>query len=264
VQEAVGGALADELAARLGDTDIETDTAEKLRTILASKLGLDYQFARAFSNGVPGVLAVFNAILSRCSIKFSLAKRLPPAEELDVRGREIELGRSVLMSRISIPELGEINVYNTHLCANCRERERLDQAESVTEFVRRVDRVFPGIGSILAGDFNTNIASINGFHKPVYQLIRGAGFVDSYVEGNPNTNIFCSEAEGGPRLGCTFGVSDLGASMRPARIDFIFFKRHRLRVQDSRVVFNPLVAGDAEPSVSNHSAVFTQLQFAQE
>ncbi len=270
LQEVVGGRLADALARRLGHTSIRQDTAENLRVILAQQFGLDYQSARALANGVPGVLAVYNATLSRCSIEFSLAKRLPPVEEIHVQGREIKLPRSVLMSRISIPEAGMINVYNTHLCSDCREEERSYQAQSLIDFVQGVDAVFPDISSILAGDFNINVASVADLNNPVYRLIRGAGFVDSYAESNPSTTTFCSEPEGGPRQGCTIGVSRIGGLLpnntadHPARIDFIFFNREGLQVQHSRVVFNPLVAGDTTPSVSDHSAVFTEFQFARD
>jgi maltose 6'-phosphate phosphatase len=269
LQEVVGGALADKRAERLGRTNIETDTAGKLRTILAEKFGLKYQLARAFSNGVPGVLAIFNGTLSRCSIGFSRVRRLPPAEEVAVQGRQIALGRSVLMLRLRIPRYGVVNVYNTHLCANCQEKDRLNQAETLIRFVQRMDLTFPATSSIVAGDLNTNVASINDVDKPLYRLIRKAGFVDSYVEGNPNAKVFCSRAEDGPRLGCTIGVSRVrnasasAVSRHAARIDFIFYRRQGLRVQNSKVIFNPLIKGDVEPSVSDHSAVITKLQFLQ-
>ena len=75
-----------------------------------------------------------NAILSRHRILFTVAKTLPFVTEEPFEGFEIPLRRKVMMSRIKIPGLGNINVYNTHLCAFCDPNERWAQAQVLFQF----------------------------------------------------------------------------------------------------------------------------------
>jgi len=97
-------------------------------------------YQTAFSNGLPGLYSVSNAILSACEIVGTkLVHRLPRTPELQFNGVQIELGRSVLMVRIRIPGFGGINVYTTHLCGDCSEQDRLEQAQSALGFVQSVE-----------------------------------------------------------------------------------------------------------------------------
>jgi len=99
---------------------VKTDnSAQDLRDILSKKHDLDYNIQTAYKIGLPGLLSLANAVLSRCEIRYNLVQRLPKTPEIEFKGHVFEVSRNVLLSRLEIPELGKINVYNTHLCADC-------------------------------------------------------------------------------------------------------------------------------------------------
>ena len=265
LQEVVGGRLDEILAFLTRGDSVDTDTAHELKKILKNRHGLNFDLRTAFSNGVPSVLSVYNAVLSRCKIVGrEQVKKLPKTPELEIAGREIELGRSVLMTRAYAPGLGYINVYNTHLCADCSNDQRLGQAKAAMKFVNGVEQGLPSKEVLFLGDFNINVPRLpvlsDSPSSKLYRLITGQNdFVDSYARF-VNTNNLCI-----PRrfeLGCTYGVSNIadpfGATPTRGRIDYIF-GRGPLVVKKSNVVFNPRAKnGGRPPGVSDHSAVVTR------
>ncbi len=246
LQEVVGGSLSG-----------TTNTALDLKSLLSER-GLHYNLSYRLANGLPGALTVGNAILSRCEIVFTLSKTLPIVTEEPFDGFEIPLRRKVIMSRISVPDFGKINVYNTHLCAFCDpQEERLEQAEVLMRFIRNVERRIGWDGNpiILGGDFNTNL-NIEA-EIPVYDLITNEGFIDSYAVANQCTSC-CSEDEG--LDGCTFAVSGnpfTGASEDPIRIDYIFARG----VMDLDILSSQVVFKEDPNWVSDHSGVLTRIRF---
>jgi maltose 6'-phosphate phosphatase len=264
LQEAAGGLL------------VKTEnSAQDFREILKQRYGLDYSLSTAYANGVPGLLTVFNATLSRCAITVSLWRLLPPAVEIEFQGHPIPLTRSVLMTRLQVPGVGHIDVYNTHLCAGCEATERLEQAQTLVHFLQQVETRAPGATSIvLGGDFNTDLVHAAPPDEALYRLITAEGpipFEDSYAvangAGNPASPLWCiPRADGGLDLpeGCSFGVTPirdpLGGDRTPARIDYLFVHGASGIVQ-SRVVFTPYAPTEAEQvSVSDHSAVLTSIR----
>jgi maltose 6'-phosphate phosphatase len=158
IQEVVGGFLAD-----------TENSAEDLRNILLTKHHLDYNLKTAFETGVPGILATSNALLSRCGIRFNLVKRLPRGTEIVINGRPVKLARNVMMSRLNIPFIGRINVYNTHLCAACDIDERDEQLEVLLDFLNTVEKLIPGEDlNILGGDFNFDLFDNDGAERFLY------------------------------------------------------------------------------------------------
>ncbi|MDD5322367.1 MAG: endonuclease/exonuclease/phosphatase family protein [Methylococcales bacterium] len=249
------------------------NSAKDFQKKLANNYGLDYNLSVAYSNGVPRLLTVFNATLSRCEIDASLWTLLPSATEVEFKERyKIPLTRSVLMTRLSVPGFGEINVYNTHLCSNCNLSERQEQAQTLMGFLRNVEKLsFDNNPIVLGGDFNTNLAGADPEEVALNMLITEDTefpFVDSYAEGNNvgNPAISCIRLTDGSILfpeGCTIDVSGirdpLGGEPKPARIDYIFTHGFGEIVQ-SRVVFTPFTTIESEKvSVSDHSAVFTSI-----
>jgi maltose 6'-phosphate phosphatase len=264
LQEAAGGRL------------VQTESsAHDFQAILEQSTGVAYHLRTAYATGVPGLLTVSNATLSRCDVTASLWTLLPPATELAFQGHQIPLTRSVLLTRLQVPGVGAIHVYNTHLCANCRADERLEQAQRLVRFVQRVETLAPGANPIvLGGDFNTDLAHAEPAEEALYRLLTAEGpfpFQDTYAvangAGNPLSPLWCLRREDGgldfPE-GCTFGVTDvgdpLGGGRDPARIDYLFVDGARGIVQ-SRVVFTPYTPIEAEQaSVSDHSAVLTGIR----
>jgi maltose 6'-phosphate phosphatase len=263
LQEAAGGFLVN-----------TENSARDLQTLLKTRYGLDYTLRTAYANGVPGLLEVFNATLSRCAITASLWTLLPPTTEIEFRGQAIPLTRSVLMTRLQVPGVGAVDVYNTHLCANCLSSERLEQAQRLLRFVHHAEALFAGQNPVvLGGDFNTALAPADPNAEALYQLITADSqvpFQDSYAAangaGNPLSPLWCIRRDDGgvdfPE-GCTFGVTPmhdpLGGDQAPARIDYLFV--HGMSgIGRSRVVFSPYSANPAEQvGVSDHSAVVTGL-----
>ena len=62
------------------------------------------------------------------TVPMMLSKILPFVIEEPFQRWMIPLKRVAMMSRADIPGVGQINVYNTHLCAFCDPEERLGQA----------------------------------------------------------------------------------------------------------------------------------------
>jgi len=248
LQEVVGGLLSKTV-----------NSGQDLNNLLAQK-GLSYKLSFKLANGLPGILSVGNAILSRCEIVYTLSTILPFVIEEPFQGLMVPLKRNVMMSRVKVPNVGNINVYNTHLCAFCEPGTRLQQALVMADFIDDVESFIWGTNPIiLGGDFNTDLL-VPG-ESDVYNLItQQLGFIDSYAESHNCTDC-CSQAQGFG--GCTFAVSgnpyafDLFTHLPegpPERIDYIFTKGFSPNKINSSVVF------DIAPNwVSDHSAVLTRI-----
>ena len=239
------------------------NSAQDLRDILRDKHNLDYNISTAFELGLPGLLSVANAILSRCEIKFTQVQRLPFTVELEFNDAVIAVSRNVQLTRLQIPERGTINIYNTHLCAGCEIRERAEQLDVLLEFVNDLDTNMPGNNpSVLGGDFNFDRFDNEGAEKFLWETIINTGFNDAYADfiiansgGQETLETLCEDEDNADEH-CTVGVSELdGPNAR--RIDYIFAKSPSI-IRDARVVFNTLVNED-EPTVSDHAGVFISL-----
>jgi maltose 6'-phosphate phosphatase len=250
IQEVVGGVLAG-----------TENSAKDLRNILLSRHHLNYSLKTAFEIGVPGILATYNALLSRCEIKFNLVKRLPPGTEIEIDGRPVKLGRNVMLSRVNIPFFGRLNVYNTHLCAACEIDERDQQLEVLLRFLNTVENLIPGENRvILGGDFNIDRFDNNGAERFLYDKIIARNFNDTYAEfifacSGQVLDELCEDEDNADEH-CTVGVSLLnGPNAR--RIDYVF-SRGFVDVRQAVVVFNTLV-NPHEPTVSDHAGVLIRL-----
>jgi maltose 6'-phosphate phosphatase len=243
---------------------VKTDnSAQDLRDILSRTHNLDYNIQTAFEIGLPGLLSVANAVLSRCEIRYSLVRRLPKTPEIEIEGHVIEVSRNVLLSRMEIPEFGKINVYNTHLCADCENVERLEQIDVVLEFLKNLqENTGEDYPTILGGDLNFDRFRNDGSQKFQYERIINSGFIDAYAEyiiaasvGRETLETLC-EDEDNPDEHCTVGVSELNGQ-KSRRKDYIF-ARGFTDVLLSKVVFNTLINAE-EPTVSDHAGVFVRL-----
>ena len=250
LQEVVGGLLSKTFNSGLD-----------LKNLLAQK-GLSYNLSYRLANGLPGLLSVGNAILSRCEILYTLSTPLPFVIEEPFGNLMVPLKPIVMMSRVKIPEVGKINVYNTHLCAFCQPGDRFQQALVMADFIDDVESSIWGDNPIiLGGDFNTNLNVPEEFNSGVYQLItQNLGFVDTYSYTHSNCVNCCSVVDN--YKGCTFAVPgnpyavDLFTQQleTPERIDYIFTKGFSQNQFGSSVIFNE------DPNwVSDHSAVLTRI-----
>ena len=245
LQEVVGGAL------------IQTDnSAQDLQQKLRAR-ARNYDLHTAFEVGLPGLLGMANAVLSRCEIDFRTTRQLPLTAELNFQGRNFKLPRNVMMARINIPNAGKVNVYNTHLCSQCTADELNSQLDVLLPFINEVEASFPEDNPvILGGDFNIDRFRTQPFdERPFYDKIINAGFTDAYAQNKPLENLCAGAAQ--PDIHCTVGVSTLDIGDTPRRIDYIFANRIR-DVRESRVVFNTLVDPN-QPTVSDHAGVFVSI-----
>jgi maltose 6'-phosphate phosphatase len=259
LQEVVGGLLVD-----------TQNSAKDLQDHLG-RYGGNYNLKTAFETGLPGLLAVANAVLSRCEIKFTLVKRLPLASEIEFGGHSIKLPRNVQMARIKIPGSGNIHVYNTHWCAGCSVAELSDHWQETFEFINAVEDFLPGENPVIfGGDLNLDRFR-NAEEENLYQWIvddLGEGFSDAYADFVGEPDSLCKQPplvppdDDYPDKHCTIGVSDYGDSTE-RRIDYIFVKNVNAdAVLRADVVFNPSVSdpSESDPSVSDHSAVVVSVQ----
>lgn len=253
LQEVVNGVLAK-----------TENSARDLRDFLRVKHNLSYNIQSAFEIGLPGLLSVANAVLSRCEIPYSLVQRLPKTPELEFMGQVFEVSRNILLSRLTIPEFGKINVYNTHLCADCKEFERAEQIDVMLEFISNLEEnTRENYPTVLGGDFNFDRFRNDGQQRFQYEKIVSASFIDAYAEyqisasmGQESLDTLC-EDEDNPDNHCTTGVSELNG-LKSRRKDYIFAKGFS-DASLSRVVFNTLVNGNA-PTVSDHAGVLVRLE----
>ncbi|MEQ1778041.1 MAG: endonuclease/exonuclease/phosphatase family protein [Nitrosomonas sp.] len=242
LQEVAGGTLVHTM-------NSAQDLQEKLRARMH-----EYDLYTAFEVGLPGVLGVANAILSRCEIDYRVTKRLPHATELKFQGHDIKLPRNVMMTRINIPNSKQLNIYNTHLCAACTQEEFSEQLDVMLPFISKLEASFPpGNFAILGGDFNIDRFRTTPFvERPFYDRIIHAGFFDAYAQNRSLENL-CANAKQ-PDTHCTVEVSTLDAGGSARRVDYIFMNQAK-NVRESRVVFNTLI-DPSQPSVSDHAGVF--------
>lgn len=244
LQEVVGGLLS-------GTQDSSQDLQNKLED-----LDVLYERRSRYETGVSGILVVKNAILSRCDILFSLVKTLSFANE-DTGDFTIPVRRQVTMVRIRIPHIGNINVYNTHLCADCVPEDRQEQVEELLEFLNTVEGFFGGDDPlILGGDFNIDLNTPAEAPQSAYDLLTNA-LVDTYAEVNGCTDCCSiSDIEMERFDDCTFGFPDNPfGGKTPKRIDYIFSRQGQWSPNDSKVVFNDPAEGDV---VSDHAGVLTE------
>ena len=245
LQEVVGGTL-------VHTANSAQDLQKKLRGRVR-----DYDLHTAFEVGLPGLLGLANAVLSRCEIDFKMTKYLPFTAELDFQGHKVKIPRNVMMIRINVPNSGKLNIYNTHLCSKCTADELNAQLDVLLPFIDEVEESFPQDNPvILGGDFNIDRLRIKPFEeRPFYDKIINAGFTDAYAQNRPLENL-CAVA-GQADIHCTVGVSTLDVGDTPRRVDYIFVNKVK-DVRESRVVFNTLVDPN-QPTVSDHAGVFVSI-----
>ena len=251
LQEVVGGFLA--------------DTSSSARDVqrLLSRRGVDFELRSATEFGLPGVLTVGNATLSRCDIVLRLVGFLPPATEIEVAGQPVPVPRNVLMTRIAVPGFGGVNVYNTHLCAFCPVEQRGRQLEALLDFVDDVENFLPGEDPVvLGGDFNISI--FEDGERELYDRLVASGdpredFIDAYVAaaGEGLEQLCDPGGEPYPDEHCTYGVTPL-SDPDIGRIDYVF-TRNFGPVPSGMVLFNPLI-DPAEPTVSDHAGVLVRVE----
>lgn len=241
LQEVAGGLLA-------GTASTAADLEHRLRT----RHGLGYDRVDRPSTGVPGLLTVGNAILSRCPVAAVELTELPEVAELELLGRRWRIGRNLLGARIGFGG-AELAAYTTHLCARCRPEERAGQLEVVLAAIRAASR--DGVQPlVLGGDLNLDLQREGGTERPLYARLGAVGLRDSAtVTGRPALEL-CTAAET-PDPTCTVGVA-VPARPIARRIDYVLAAGPAVPV-GHRVVFNPRV-DPSQPWVSNHAGVLVE------
>ena len=238
------------------------NSALDLKNKLAAK-DLNYNLSYRMANGLPGLVTVGNAILSRHEILFTMAATLPFESEEIFQGLEIPLKRKATMSRINVPGVGKVNVYNTHLCAYCDAQERLEQTKVLIDFVKTVEWLIPGSNPIiLGGDFNIPDALVKTGFAPEYDLITGNGFTDSYASYSDEcVDAQCCDINDSAATGCTFAVVGnpyannlfTGEPEVSVRIDYIFVKKV------SQLLSSEVFLNQETFWVSDHSTLITRI-----
>jgi endonuclease/exonuclease/phosphatase family metal-dependent hydrolase len=257
-QEVVGG----ELARELGLTETLNSSLD-----LKSRLGNDYKLSYRLANGIPLVFSVGNAIFckSPIDIKWTVAKTLPFASEITIKGIDIKLRRIIMGSLLEVPGFGRLLLFNVHLCSFCPTDQRQAQIEEALGFITTIKNwvhwVYGEVPCVFGGDFNIRDNADPGDSAQVeYNLITGAGFTDAYAETNScvfdSTCCIPVENPSVVEPGCTFAVDDNPFENDPlqtTRIDYFFHKG--LTADSAYVVFD----GIKGPFVSDHSGVVVEM-----
>jgi endonuclease/exonuclease/phosphatase family metal-dependent hydrolase len=123
--------------------------------------------------------------------------------------------RKVVWNAIDTPA-GRVNLFNTHLDF-ISESIRVTQVQQIIGFINQKEGEFPGVASILVGDFNSTPES-----API-QLLTDTGtgtfYLDTYAHANPGSPGFT-----------------VPASAPNSRIDFIFEKNTGILAIDTSMV----------------------------
>ena len=252
LQEVVGGSLVG-----------TNNSAQDLQTLLANRgltYYLDFQLEESFL--IPGVFIQGIAILSRYPRVARQFIVLANVETVTFLGLTVTLPRICLMNRIAIPNYGQVNIYNTHLCSECDASGRAQQINTMLNFIQSVEQSSPpGDQIFLGGDFNLDLNDPN--QRPGYQTILNNGFIDTYNAIHHVGFTCCDPNSGGacctyalPGNPYAFDPTTLQIEL-PARLDYIFSRGKGMRILDSEVVFNN---GDW---VSDHSGLVSQIQLNQ-
>lgn len=227
-------------------------TAADLQARLWQRHDLRYARLDRPSTGIPGLLSVGNAILSRCPLGPAAVTELPEIAELDLLGRRWRIGRNLLGARVEFGE-AELAVYTTHLCAQCAAQERARQLEAALQAISAAGRG-GAQPLILGGDLNLDLQRDGGAERPLYARLQAFGLRDSaLVTGRP-PEALCAAA-GAPDPTCTVGVA-VPARPIARRIDYVLAAGPAVPV-GHRVVFNPRVDA-SQPWVSNHAGVLVE------
>jgi endonuclease/exonuclease/phosphatase family metal-dependent hydrolase len=140
--------------------------------------------------------------------------------------------RKVVWGSIDTP-LGTVQFFNTHLSTAID----VVQVQEILQYIRAQEQTYPGVASILTGDFNDTPQS------QAVQLLVGDGsdttFADTYSEANPSLPGFT-----------------VPAGSASSRIDYVFYGRSgALNITESEVVFTtPFAPGQY---CSDHYGVMT-------
>jgi maltose 6'-phosphate phosphatase len=251
LQEVVGGELVN-----------TENSAEDLNDLLRDSHDLKYNERTAFETGINNLLEIGNAILSRFQIVSWDDHELPKGTEEEFLGFDVKLPRRVIMMRLLIPGFGEIDVFNTHLCARCKPNDQEDQLDELFDYIEKKNKALRP--AVLGGDMNFDLFDNDGEERFLYDQILAEGFRDAYANyiitasGGQETLESLCEDEDNADEHCTVGVSDLNGN-NARRIDYIFARDFGPPVQ-SQVVFNPDAPNGVPPTVSDHAAVVVHLR----
>lgn len=205
----------------------ETFTGEAGR--LLKDAGYSYGYWERKSGGLLGINSGLMT-LSRHPIVGTRYQHYRFANDFDFLAR-----KGITLTRVMVPGVGPVDVYNTHLQAQGYERIRVTQVEDLVKFIRKHDQGFP---TLLLGDFNARTDS------PSQRLMQQElGIRDTFGEANPGAPGYTDDGEGGQR------------------IDYIFVLPNA--TWDIDVVASQVVNQDAQghPTISDHRGVASTLRF---
>lgn len=177
--------------------------------------------------------------------------------------------KGVSFSRVKIPGVGLVDVYNTHFQAMKdkadgpvdrfllkatswvipgfdmpRDEIRAHDVQVLLDLIKEKDQGNP---ILVLGDFNTQDK------QPVYDLLVKAGLKDSFNEANPRDPGYTSDGKTNPYK---------SNPDNRKRVDYVFYrpgKETEVKVVSSKLAFNQAVEG---MFVSDHYGVHTRFEFA--
>ncbi len=113
--------------------------------------------------------------------------------------------KGVLFTRVQVPGVGPVDLYNTHCQANDgNEAYRLHNNEVLGALMRRHEAGNP---TFVMGDFNYTPSA-----KEYQNLVQGLGLRDAFTEANPKDPGYTYSPEN----------SNIKAKETPTRLDYIF------------------------------------------
>jgi|GEM_PF-1597762 len=201
--------------------------------------GPSAQRLRRFSSGL--------LIISKHPILFTSTMVYSLCDGVDCLSR-----KGVLFARIRVDNVGEVDVFTTHMNAAGDDAGRAFQVGEMADFVQRHHN--PALPLVLLGDFNFERGTAPDTLLSARLGVNDAH--DEYVSEHPELTPYQrAQITSDPKTN-----SNVPAGNKPKRIDFCFFKSNRLRIETERsgMAFDTSVA---QRFLSDHFAVLTDLAF---
>lgn len=173
-------------------------------------------------------------------------------------GADCFSNKGVFFMRLKVPQIGEVDIYNTHYQAiESKEDLRLGANREFDLFLKKND---VGNLTIITGDFNyTNYDSTDKTSKGYSDFVRRLNPIDTFRVANPQSAGFTNDNS----INNYVGKED-----KPQRLDYIFVLpenrgittkkvNYKVEVKESKIMFNQPVNGKF---LSDHFGLFTTLR----
>jgi exonuclease III len=164
--------------------------------------------------------------------------------------------KGILFTRVTVPNLGDVDIYNTHYQAEDKYEDiRISANKTLQEFIKENE---VGNLTIITGDFNYPLLDNTDSTSKAYKDLKNRlNVIDTYRVANPNDPGFSHDGRN----------NEYAGEDPPERLDFIFVlpenrlkdkrSNYKVEILSSKIVFNTPYQG---MFLSDHFGINTKLR----